>query len=411
MFSSDEERITYLEQRLGMKIDPVGTGDTATIAVGTALFGVTLIFIITAWINRNFRPIRAKNLPMVTILFVTGFLWFVGDIPMNGHVLFKGAFRNCKEWNIWARVLFCFWYTTGLIVRCYALDRVFNQNKPTRGIAYYAPSAVLILFYLCYSIVTQAMPDRLTIGFNSQLEVCTTTDGYQYVTIGILWINWIIFSIMMIRLRNIQSTFNEFYESLFILGFGVAAMIKTTVVHFTHHRYTFIMGYRVAETIGDAFICNGVILVIIAYPVIRSVYRAKEYERKWLLRLRTDGLQDMYETNMKLRAEMPLQYSRMNGSATTNQFEKNVMGGEADEGNYFDMHAYSNKDRKDEAGKALKLNSGVYMADDDMHTSPQVGRNDMAAEESGNRRRPHFDRRSLNSLDMMEAPEKVRHIL
>ncbi|KAJ1731523.1 hypothetical protein LPJ72_003899, partial [Coemansia sp. Benny D160-2] len=136
-----------------------------------------------------------------------------------------------------------------------------------------------------------------------------------------------------------------------------------------------------------------------------------EYERKWLLRLRTDGLQDMYETNMKLRAEMPLQYSRMNGSATTNQFEKNVMGGEADEGNYFDMHAYSNKDRKDEADKALKLNSGVYMADDDMHTSPQVGRNDMAADESGNRRRPHFDRRSLNSLDMMEAPEKVRHIL
>ncbi|KAJ1726357.1 hypothetical protein LPJ72_006363, partial [Coemansia sp. Benny D160-2] len=68
MFSSDEERITYLEQLLNMKIDPVGSADTVTIAVGTAFFGVTLIFIITAWINRNFRPIRAKNLPMVTIL-------------------------------------------------------------------------------------------------------------------------------------------------------------------------------------------------------------------------------------------------------------------------------------------------------------------------------------------------------
>ncbi|KAJ1661805.1 hypothetical protein EV178_006387 [Coemansia sp. RSA 1646] len=392
-----------------MHVDPVGSADTAVIAVGSALFGITLIFIIIAWINRDFRPIRAKNLPMVTILFTTGFLWFVGDIPMNGHVLLKGAFSNCKEWNIWVRVLFCFWYTTGLIVRCYALDRVFNQNKPTRGFAYYAPSAVLVLFYLGYSIVTQAISNDKTIGYNSELELCTTTEVYVYVTVGILWVNWLIFTFMIIRLRNIQSTFNEFYESLVILAFGIAAMIKTSVVHFAHPKYPLILGYRVAETIGDAAICNGVILVIIAYPVIRSIYKSKEYERKWLLRLRTDGLQDMYETNMKLRAEVPLQYSRMNGSAT-NQFEKNIMEGTNDEGDFFNMHAYTEGGQGD-TGTTLRADNGAYMASNELHASPRSGRNDMGVDGGSNHLHARFDRHSANSIDTMEETAKVRRIL
>ncbi|KAJ2392859.1 hypothetical protein GGI23_005135 [Coemansia sp. RSA 2559] len=410
LYTNDEERIAFLEKYLNMHVDPVGSADTAVIAVGSALFGITFLFIATAWFRREFRPIRAKNLPMVTILFITGLLWFIGDIPMNGHVMLRGAFSNCKEWNIWVRVLFCFWYTTGLIVRCYALDRVFNQNKPTRGIAYYAPSAILILFYLGYSIVTEAMPNKLTIGYNSEIEVCTTSKGYVYVTVGILWVNWLIFIFMVIRLRNIQSTFNEFYESLFILAFGIAAMIKTSVVHFTRPRYPLILGYRVAETIGDAAICNGVILVIIAYPVIRSVYRYKEYERKWLLRLRTDGLQDMYETNMKLHADVPLQYSRMNGSAV-NQFEKNIMEGTSDENNYFAMHPY-NDSRKGDTGMTLRADNGAYMAGDELQASPRLGRNGMVPDGVvSNHLHNHYDRRSMNSAETMEEDAKLRRIL
>ncbi|KAJ2551426.1 hypothetical protein EV175_003698 [Coemansia sp. RSA 1933] len=313
MFSNNEERIQYLEKLLNMHIDPVGSADTAVIVVGGVLFVISLTFIVAAWINRGYSPIRAKNLPMVTCLFVTGLLWFIGDIPMNGHVLLKGTFSHCKEWNIWMRVLFCFWYTTVLIVRCYALDRVFNQNKPTRGFVYYATSIMLVVFYLGYSIVTQAMSSKLTIGYNSELELCTTSNGYMYVTVGILWVNWLVFIFMIIRLRNIQSTFNEFYESLIILACGIAAMIKTSVVHFTRPKYPLILGYRVAETIGDVVICNGVILVIIAYPVVRSIYRSKAYEAKWLLRLRTDGLEDMYEANMRLRGDGPLSYRPVSG--------------------------------------------------------------------------------------------------
>ncbi|KAJ2424564.1 hypothetical protein GGF47_002838, partial [Coemansia sp. RSA 2524] len=140
MFDSEEERIQHLEKLFDMHINPIDNVDTAVIAIGSAMFGVTFLFLAVAWLKRNFHPIRAKNLPLTTAMFIAGVLWFVGDIPMNGHVLLKGSFSNCKEWNIWVRVLFCFVYTTALISRCYALDRVFIQNRPTRGLIYYLPT-------------------------------------------------------------------------------------------------------------------------------------------------------------------------------------------------------------------------------------------------------------------------------
>ncbi|KAJ2821172.1 hypothetical protein IWW50_004749 [Coemansia erecta] len=52
-----------------------------------------------------------------------------------------------------------------------------------------------------------------------------------------------------------------------------------------------------------------------AHPVVMSVWRPQEYEREWLLRLRTDGLQDMYEANLNLRADNHQPYARMNASS------------------------------------------------------------------------------------------------
>ncbi|PIA16440.1 hypothetical protein COEREDRAFT_87139 [Coemansia reversa NRRL 1564] len=280
-----------------MHISPVGSVDTAVIATGSTMFGVTLLFMIVAWIDHSFCPIRAKNLLLTTAMFIAGVLWFLGDIPMNGHMLLKSG---------WVRVLFCFVYTAAIIIRCYALDRVFIQNKSTRGWKYYMPIGFLLGFVIVYSIITQAMSSRLTISYIAELELCSTTKGYVYVTLGVLWLNWIIILILMLRLRKIQSTFNEFYEFLCITALGIAAMIKTNVVHYTHLKYSLIRGYRMAETLGDAAIINGIILLIMAHPVIMSVLRPREYERDWLLRLWTDGLQDICGENLNLHTNFPL---------------------------------------------------------------------------------------------------------
>ncbi|KAI7819978.1 hypothetical protein BX661DRAFT_189576 [Kickxella alabastrina] len=398
IFNSQEERIATLEKIFKMRVYPVGKTDTLVIGLSSAIFGVTFIFMVIAWSKYKYRPIRAKNMLLTTCMFFSGIMWFVGDIPMNGHVLLEGPWRLCKFWNVWVRVLFCFIYTTVLFSRCYALDRVFNQNKPTSGWAYYAPSVLLFAFIIIYSIVTQVMPDRLTIGYREDYELCTTTDGYVIVTLTMLWANWLIIIAMMYRLRNIQSTFNEFYEFLCISFFGIAAMIKTNVVHYTHAKYPYTLGYRVAETIGDVIIINGIILLIIGYPVVMSIIRPREYEREWLLRLRTDGLQDMYEGNFNVRTDGPLHYLRMS-SSVSNQADKALCESAANGDQSFIIQGFGHPiDNGDSAG----VNSGYF---------PIKGMSAATPHTSHNQIMRGFDNSSVKSVETIDDVAKDRHIL
>ncbi|KAJ1814795.1 hypothetical protein LPJ56_004750, partial [Coemansia sp. RSA 2599] len=396
-FNSEQERIDALEKLFQRKVDPVDRIDTMVIALGSAMFGITFIFMAIAWIKYSYRPIRAKNLPLTTAMFFSGVLWFLGDIPMNGHVILKDGWAICKLWNIWMRVLFCLVFVTALFSRCYALERVFNQNRPTRGWGYYGPSILLFAFIIAYSIVTQAMPDKLTLDYISDYELCTTTKGYVIVTLILLWMNWVVIVVMMYRLRNIQSTFNEFKEFLFICFFGIAAMVKTTAVHFVEPKYPYVRGYRVAETLGDAVIINGIILLIMAYPVVMSIMRSKEYERDWLLHLRTDGLQDMYEANMNLRTDRPEHYSRMDTSMF-NHICKDAAGDRANNGHdngdddrYFGMRGFIHDSDASNAEMIVKIDAG-YLPSSDLPHSPRGNIISGGINDGSNMR--HFDSQS-----------------
>ncbi|KAJ2818358.1 hypothetical protein GGI24_005122, partial [Coemansia furcata] len=89
-----------------------------------------------------------------------------------------------------------------------------------------------------------------------------------------------------------------------------------------------------------------------AYPVVMSVVRNKEYEREWLLRLRTDGLQDMYEANLNLRVEGPVCYARMNSPAT-NQREKNLVEVSGRDSRYFDMQQFGRNGEQEGADREV----------------------------------------------------------
>ncbi|KAJ2104491.1 hypothetical protein IW146_008635 [Coemansia sp. RSA 922] len=175
-------------------------------------------------------------------------------------------------------------------------------------------------------------------------------------------------------------------------------MVKTTTVHFTHPKYPLVIGYRIAETLGDVLIINGIILIIMAYPVVMSLVRNKEYEREWLLRLRTDGLQDMYEANLNLRAEGPVLYARMNGSVA-NQHEKNVVGECRRESKYFDMQDFG-PDRYEQAVDREVCNG--YRASEEATAIPQS---------RGTANIHCYDSQSVNSLDTVDDGSKGRRIL
>ncbi|KAJ1725630.1 hypothetical protein LPJ61_005628, partial [Coemansia biformis] len=123
-------RESLLSAMLGIAVTDPNRTDTVVVCVCAGVYALTAIMLVYAWCNYSYRPIKAKNLGWVSLMYLSTILWFIGNIPTNGHVHAVGGWSKCKVWVVWLRILFCFVFASLMIIRFYALDRVFNQRKP-----------------------------------------------------------------------------------------------------------------------------------------------------------------------------------------------------------------------------------------------------------------------------------------
>ncbi|KAJ2615617.1 hypothetical protein GGF44_005942 [Coemansia sp. RSA 1694] len=261
------------------------------------MFGITTLMVIYAWFNRSFRPIRAKKMSLTTLLHLAGILWFMGNIPSNGHVKLVGAFSYCKLWIIWIRVLFCFVYVSVLILRFFALDRVFNQHKPFRARTTVICLFILVLFNLLYCLVGQLIKDELTVVGMEWIEVCDGTLEYRIACIAFQWVLWIGVAVLIYRLRNIQSSFNEFRESLAIFVVAIITLTETTVMNIAFRYYPLMLVHRIEKTMVDTLCANVMVWLILGHPVYMCLFHRRKYETQWLEKLTKDGHKNAYEVS------------------------------------------------------------------------------------------------------------------
>ncbi|KAJ2778998.1 hypothetical protein H4R18_004272 [Coemansia javaensis] len=282
-------RESFLSALTGVNVIlPNGT-DTAAIVVCGVINGVTAIMLAYAWCNYRYRPIRAKNLTWVTLMYVSVLLWFIGNLPANGMVNIVGAWKLCKMWIVWFRMLFCFVFASMAIVRFYALDHVFNRKKPFTTFNSILAFGIVIVLNGTYSLVTQLISDDLTAGYYSEMQVCNATPGFCISAVGLQWALWLGVGVLIFRLRNIQSSFNEFYESIAVFAVIIALLIESTVINVHYPYYILMQSKRISQTVMDTLCSNLVIWLIMGYPVFMSIFRRREYERRWLDKLAYDS--------------------------------------------------------------------------------------------------------------------------
>ncbi|ORX65087.1 hypothetical protein DL89DRAFT_326039 [Linderina pennispora] len=116
---SDATRIATAQEYFEKHLDPVGQGDTIIIAICIVMFVITGILMAYCWLHAHYRPIRAKNLPLNTImLFVAQVtsLWRVRRIP--------SGFSEIREFYVIFSCGFCYVMQSivlGGIIRTYNL--------------------------------------------------------------------------------------------------------------------------------------------------------------------------------------------------------------------------------------------------------------------------------------------------
>ncbi|KAJ2001841.1 hypothetical protein GGI04_003585 [Coemansia thaxteri] len=228
---------------------------------------------------------------------MSSILWFVGDLPANGHVRLRGVFSNCKLWIIWFRVLYCFVFASLLILRFFALDRVFNQNKSFSNKTSVISLAVVVIFNIAYCLSGQLVADEKTVYGMPSLEVCDSTMGYRVACVILQWTLWVGVAVLIYRLRNIQTSFNEYRESLAIFVVAIILLTETTVTNVVFRNYPLQLVNRLEKTAMDVLASNIMIWLIVAHPVYMCLFHRRRYETMWLEKLTREGHKAAYDVS------------------------------------------------------------------------------------------------------------------
>ncbi|KAJ1963064.1 hypothetical protein GGI12_002274 [Dipsacomyces acuminosporus] len=276
-------------------VDPPGTTDTALITFGSVLCSITTLVLLYAWIHRNYHPIRAKRLTMTTIMHLIAILWFFGELPNNGHIERVGLWANCRLWFIWFRFLFSHLFFVTVLLRFYALDRIFNQRKPFRGRIVVFINVAVTLFYVGLCMAAQHIKEIYVVSFDPNTKACRVTKPVIYSFLGLGLALWVALLILIIRLRSINSSFNEFRESLIIFVISAALLAEIAAINALHPMFPLQKTYRFITTFFDVAAANTITLLVLVYPVYKCIFHRKEYEIEWRAKLNRDQLEKEYE--------------------------------------------------------------------------------------------------------------------
>ncbi|KAJ1963507.1 hypothetical protein GGI12_002016 [Dipsacomyces acuminosporus] len=309
---------------LGFKIDPLGPADTATIAAGSVFFALTLSMLIYAWVHRDYPPIRAKNIRVMTLMYIGALFWFIGDIPINGHVELVGVWSVCKLWSLWVRLFFAYTFSASAAIRTYAIYRIFILRKPYSGFKFYIPMFILFGCLIVYCTVSTLVSNKLTAIYREELHFCTYVWAFRGACLALLWCIWFVVLFFVFKIRNVHSSFNERYESIIVCLLAFTAVANTTFLHILKPNYPLQMHLRVSNTWIDFLVSNGAVWSILIYPVVQCMFNRQEYLKSWTAKLRADGLGREYNVSPSNThgTNPPLQYSKMNNSETGNSDTK-----------------------------------------------------------------------------------------
>ncbi|KAJ1963508.1 hypothetical protein GGI12_002017 [Dipsacomyces acuminosporus] len=313
---SDEVR-EHLSAKLKISVDPPGTLDTVTIVAGSVLFGISLLVLICGWINRAYPPIRAKNLRVVSLMYIGAVLWFVGDIAVNGHVDIVGVWSNCKLWCLWVRLFFAYTFSATAAIRTYALYRVFILHRPYRGFSFYLPIIIVFACLVIFCLVSQVVADSATVMYLREVHICTYVWAFRGACLGLLWCIWFVVLYFVYQIRNIHSSFNERYESFVICLLAFTAVANTTFLHALKPNYPLQLHYRMENTWIDFIVANGAIWTIVLYPCLQCLFNRDSYLQEWTIKLRADGLGKEYNISQQQKTSnntTALGYSMMNSN-------------------------------------------------------------------------------------------------
>ncbi|KAJ2888493.1 hypothetical protein GGI21_006719, partial [Coemansia aciculifera] len=232
----------------------------------------------------------------MTCIFISSIFWLASDLQLNGHAPLKGTpFVHCKFFGVWVHLLMGVSVMSSLIgLRSYGLYYVFCRGRPYRGVPLYVSVAIVALFILAFGIISQALPEDISVYYMDYVDMCYFDPKYVAGVFTYVWVNWAVVLAINWRIRHINCSFNETREVSFACGVVFLVLIGTMVVTYVLPEFALRARYRILLTSMNHFGAITVWWLLLYKPMYECLFNRQRYLDDWMHKLRQNGQQEAY---------------------------------------------------------------------------------------------------------------------
>ncbi|KAJ2790929.1 hypothetical protein H4R21_006412, partial [Coemansia helicoidea] len=293
----DEQDRIQIASFLGLHLDPVSHVDMSTIIVLSLMYLIEFVALCYQLRNRNYMPLKVKNVPIMFSLFFGAVGWLAGDILSGGlvHLRPSPVLQNCTFTVIWLRVCIGAYYVTSVFaLRCFSLYYVFYTGKAYKGKVVLITFGVVVVSILLFGLISTVIPSSMTIQYNDILDMCYYDKGYVAAVIVIIWCIWLYTAYMNWRMRNIAFCFNERAEIVTLFAIMLMVVVMNTLCLFAVNVYPASLGWRTALLYVNHVGASTGYWIVMFEPTYNCLFNREEYLRYWIAILKEDQMEREY---------------------------------------------------------------------------------------------------------------------
>ncbi|RKP01965.1 hypothetical protein CXG81DRAFT_25382 [Caulochytrium protostelioides] len=204
----------------------VNTAAEKSFMIACAIFfGLQALALILGWSKYNYAPLRAKQLPLLTISFIASVFWMLGTLQSNHVLVARGVYQRCILFGVWFALM-----GIHVMLLCFA----FRMIRLYR--AYVAPK-LTSLFYLRLFAFTLMLPIVAAVGtvvgsksiaFQPAADgssQCVAQTGWKAGTDVVIVIELLFLATLSWSLRRMQHAYQKRRET--IIG---SAVVSVTLI-------------------------------------------------------------------------------------------------------------------------------------------------------------------------------------
>ncbi|PIA15250.1 hypothetical protein COEREDRAFT_9631 [Coemansia reversa NRRL 1564] len=302
-FTPDEQARVEIAEFLGVHLDPIGYVDLSTIIVLGTMYAVEFIALCYQLYNRDYPPLKAKNVPVMFSLYFGGVAWFCGDVFTSGlvHLRHNSVLQSCRFTAVCLRVCAgAFYVSSGFALRCYSLYHVFYKGKAYRGKTALLTFGLPILTIVIFGVISLLVPETMTLRYEEIMDLCYFNKGYVCIVLSVIWIIWAYTAYMSWKMRKIPFCFNEKIEitTSYVILFIV--VIMNTVCILVIPVYAASLGWRTALLYTNHVGASVGYWIIMFECTYNCIFHREDYLQYWINILKEDHMEREYEYSSHL---------------------------------------------------------------------------------------------------------------